>query len=30
VQGMRNVGPTPATYFVVRWFGPGTLMNPQQ
>jgi XRE family transcriptional regulator, regulator of sulfur utilization len=25
VQGMRNVGETPATYFVVRWFAPGTL-----
>jgi len=25
VQGMRNVGDTPATYFVVRWFAPGTL-----
>jgi mannose-6-phosphate isomerase-like protein (cupin superfamily) len=25
VQGMRNVGQTPATYFVVRWFAPGTL-----
>jgi XRE family transcriptional regulator, regulator of sulfur utilization len=27
VQGMRNIGETPATYFVVRWFGPGTLKN---
>ena len=27
VQGMRNVGDTPATYFVVRWFAPGTLKN---
>ncbi|MGD1017881.1 MAG: cupin domain-containing protein [Verrucomicrobiia bacterium] len=25
VQGMRNVGDTPATYFVIRWFAPGTL-----
>ena len=25
VQGLRNVGQTPATYFVVRWFAPGTL-----
>jgi len=25
MQGMRNVGDTPATYFVVRWFAPGTL-----
>jgi hypothetical protein len=25
VQGMRNVWRTPATYFVVRWFAPGTL-----
>ena len=25
VQGIRNVGDTPATYFVVRWFAPGTL-----
>jgi len=28
VQGMRNVGQSPATYFVVRWFAPGTLKNP--
>lgn len=27
VQGMRNVGETPATYIVVRWFAPGTLKN---
>jgi len=27
VQGMRNVGDTPATYFVVRWFAPGTLKS---
>jgi mannose-6-phosphate isomerase-like protein (cupin superfamily) len=27
VQGMRNVGDTPATYFVIRWFAPGTLKN---
>jgi len=25
VQGMKNVGTTPATYYVVRWFAPGTL-----
>lgn len=25
VQGMRNVGDLPATYFVIRWFAPGTL-----
>ncbi len=27
VQGLRNVGDMPATYFVVRWFAPGTLKN---
>ena len=27
VQGLRNVGQTPATYYVIRWFAPGTLKN---
>ena len=27
VQGLRNVGETPATYIVVRCFAPGTLKN---
>jgi XRE family transcriptional regulator, regulator of sulfur utilization len=24
-HGMRNVGQTPATYYVIKWFSPGTL-----
>jgi quercetin dioxygenase-like cupin family protein len=26
-HGVRNVGKTPATYFVFKWFSPGTLKS---
>ncbi|HTS19383.1 MAG TPA: cupin domain-containing protein [Verrucomicrobiae bacterium] len=28
VQGMRNIGQTPASYYVIRWLAPGTSKNP--
>lgn len=30
LHGMRNVGDTPATYVVVKWFSPGTLKAGNQ
>ncbi len=27
LHGLRNVGQTTATYYVVKWFSPGTLKN---
>ncbi|HVM62596.1 MAG TPA: cupin domain-containing protein [Verrucomicrobiae bacterium] len=26
-QGMKNVGTTPASYYVIRWFAPGTMKS---
>jgi quercetin dioxygenase-like cupin family protein len=30
LHGIRNVGDTPASYYVIKWFPPGSLTTPDQ